>query len=81
VSRNCSSAVKGSAADIDLKSTYADAAFIPWENTIHKMLADKLERYKEYPHYNAWLDRLMARPAVQKFLELRAEAMAAAPKH
>jgi len=37
----------------------------------------KMEIEKNYPNYKAWNERLLARPAVQKVIKAKQEAMAA----
>ncbi|KAH8681453.1 glutathione S-transferase [Xylariales sp. PMI_506] len=56
------------------KCTFADIAFIPWEQVIRFISPETLERYKEYPNYSAWFERVTARPAIAKASKLRAEA-------
>ena len=63
------------------KATIADLSFITWLVSIPYMFGDRyegLEIEKQYPNYSAWMKRLMARPAVQKALQLKQEAMAQA---
>jgi hypothetical protein len=57
----------------------ADLAFTPWDHIIPKILGDEFETVNEatYPNYWAWHKRIEARPAVQKVLALKAEAVAA----
>lgn len=58
------------------KASYADIAFIPWENTMHIFCPEHMDRFKSYKNYWAWYERVSARPAVQKAWKLRDEAMA-----
>ena len=60
------------------KVTIADLAFISWLVSVPFVFGEKyegLEIDKTYPNYSAWLQRLLARPAVQKTLQARQEAM------
>jgi len=51
------------------KCTYADLSFIPWAAGAPFALGEhKVDFEKEYPNYHAWMERLMARPAVKKAL-------------
>ncbi|KAL8711978.1 MAG: hypothetical protein Q9220_003674 [cf. Caloplaca sp. 1 TL-2023] len=63
------------------KCSYADLAFIPWSTLVPSLLGgvEKDEIARDAPHYNAWMDKLTARPAVKKVLEEKAEAMATVP--
>ncbi|KAF4417230.1 glutathione S-transferase [Fusarium acutatum] len=52
------------------KCTYADLACVPW-NTLIPIVDDAWEKYEietKYTNFNAWHQRLLARPAVQKGL-------------
>lgn len=55
------------------KFSYADLAFIVWFG-IAEMFGINLP--EEFPHLSAWLDRQKARPAIEKALKLRTEAIA-----
>lgn len=51
------------------KCTYADLSFIPWATIAPFAMGEhKIDLGKEYPNYHAWMERLMARPAVKKVL-------------
>ncbi|SPJ92458.1 related to theta class glutathione S-transferase [Fusarium torulosum] len=58
------------------KCTYADIAWIPWQVVAASLVGEELDLAKEFPHLQAWLDRLTSRPAVKKVLDERAERMA-----
>ncbi|KAI0132324.1 glutathione S-transferase [Xylariales sp. AK1849] len=58
------------------KCTYADISFIAWESVLRMLFANELERFKAFPNYSAWYERITARPAIQKAFKLREEAMA-----
>ena len=53
------------------KCTYADIAWISWQLIAANLVRDIYDPSKEYPHLQAWLDRLTSRPAVKKILEER----------
>ena len=49
------------------KCTYADLSFIPWYTGVAMAMEGvEIDMAKEYPHWHAWMERLQARPAVQK---------------
>lgn len=56
------------------KFSYVDLAFIPWFFVV--TLFD-IDLASEFPNVEAWLNRQKARPAVEKALKLRSEAVAA----
>ncbi|KAK7998060.1 hypothetical protein PG989_006100 [Apiospora arundinis] len=58
------------------KCTYADISFIAWELVAKAMMPEYGEKTKQFTNYNAWLQRLLARPAIAKTLE-RKDAMRA----
>ncbi|CAL5872184.1 uncharacterized protein PFLUO_LOCUS6442 [Penicillium psychrofluorescens] len=58
------------------KYSFADAAFVPWFGVL-PLWADKINLETEFPHVNAWLNRIKARPAIAKVLDDKAKAMAA----
>lgn len=62
------------------KYSYVDAAFVPWFGVIAVLWSDKIDIEKEFPHVNAWLDRIKARPAIAKALDDKAKAVAAEGK-
>lgn len=49
------------------KYSYADLAFVPWQLGMPRVLGGK-ENWKpeEYPYVKAWVDKMVARPAVKK---------------
>lgn len=58
------------------KCSYADLSFIPWALLAPDLLGDeKIDFAAEYPNYHAWLERLLARPAVKKVLKEKEEAI------
>ena len=62
------------------KCTYADLAFLPWQAGVPDMLAGQPLEYdpaKEFPHVQAWIERMMAMPGVAKVWEERAAKKAA----
>ncbi|KAK7956810.1 glutathione S-transferase [Apiospora aurea] len=54
------------------KCTYADISFITWETIAQAIVPEFGEKTKQYTNYHAWLQRLMARPAIAKTLERKA---------
>ena len=56
------------------KFSYADAAFVTWYAIVF-LFADRFNLEAEFPHLNAWLERLKARPAIAKTLRDREAAM------
>lgn len=50
------------------KFSYADLSFVPWQNIIAKILDKEEYNPEAYPHVKAWLDKMLARPAVQAVL-------------
>jgi glutathione S-transferase len=58
------------------KCTYADLSFIPWHNMIPFILGeDKLDIAGTYPRYHAWMGDMLARPAIKKVLQDKANAV------
>ena len=55
------------------KLSYADLAFLPWQAAAGRVLG---ERYSEdgFPTLKAWLDKMRARPAVEKVFKVLLEA-------
>jgi len=64
------------------KCTYADIAFIPWDNGLSQFIFSEgeVDWEKEFPDFSAWRQRLLARPAVKKTLAEREAAIAATQK-
>lgn len=59
------------------KATYADLSFVPWFQLLPLIFSDEtVDWAADYPHYHAWLERLLARPAVQKVVEDKKAAIA-----
>ncbi|KAK7757455.1 hypothetical protein SLS62_000470 [Diatrype stigma] len=64
--------LKGKEYLVDEKFTYADLAFIPWNQVIAhapfftESLWKAYEIEEEYPAYMAWHQRIVSRPSVQK---------------
>lgn len=56
------------------KFSYVDLAFIPWFKVVTLF---EIDLAKEFPNVEAWLNRQKVRPAVEKALKLRDEAVAA----
>jgi glutathione S-transferase len=53
--------------------TYADLMFIPWFRVSESLLNPDTDR-SQWPRYQAWLSRLVARPAVARVLARQDEA-------
>jgi len=71
------SALEGKSYLVGDKCTYADLSFLSWTWMQSFILQDdKVDTEKEYPNYHAWIERLMARPAVKKVAEDKQKAMA-----
>ncbi|KAH8903560.1 glutathione S-transferase Ure2-like protein [Coniochaeta sp. PMI_546] len=47
------------------KYSYADLAFVSWQTIITKLAAPEEYNPENYPAVNAWINRMLARPAVQ----------------
>ena len=63
------------------KFTYADISFIPWGTSIPWIMRGRDDTFanSKYSAYKAWLDRMLAIPAVKEALELRQKRIAAIP--
>ncbi|KAL1835953.1 hypothetical protein VTK73DRAFT_5251 [Phialemonium thermophilum] len=53
------------------KFTFADLAFLPWQNLVAEYFPTLFPR-GEFRNVDAWVDRMKARPAIAKVLETRA---------
>lgn len=62
------------------KYSYVDAAFVPWFSVTALIFSDKIDIEKEFPHVNAWLNRIKARPAIAKTFDDNLKAKAAEGK-
>lgn len=68
-------ALEGKEYLVGNKCTYADLSFITWASFAPHLLGDQgSDLETQYPNYSAWMDRLMARPAVKKVMEEKAKA-------
>lgn len=56
------------------KATYADLAFIPWYAGFRAAPELWSELQQANPHWSAWMQRLLERPAVKKALDEKAKA-------
>lgn len=54
------------------KVTYADLAFIMWNNVVFGPLKEEIDAEKNFPDFFAWHQKLISRPAVSKVLETKA---------
>ncbi|QKX63223.1 uncharacterized protein TRUGW13939_10392 [Talaromyces rugulosus] len=59
------------------KYSYVNAAFVPWFDVVPVLWSDKIDIEKDFPHVNAWLTRIKARPAIAKALNDKAKTMTA----
>lgn len=59
------------------KCTYADLAFVTWHIMVPFITGEerKIDIEGKYPTYNAWMTRMLERPAVKKTLDDKAKAM------
>lgn len=51
------------------RMSYADLAFVPWQNSVQSTLSDEGYDEKEFPHMTAWLKRVAGRPKVKELIE------------
>lgn len=67
------------------KCTFADLAFVPWDMKVVDLLRDSEGKApdlaKEFPHFHAWNEKIMNRPAVKKCAEDKQKATEAASGH
>jgi glutathione S-transferase len=59
------------------KCTYADLAFVTWHNMVGFITGEegKIDIQGKYPHYDAWMGKMLARESVKKCMEDKAKAM------
>jgi glutathione S-transferase len=60
--------------------TIADLSFVTWDMLVPWLFGDRMSELnleQDYPAYNAWHEKLMARPSVAKIVSERQAAMAA----
>jgi glutathione S-transferase len=57
------------------KCTYADIAFITWQTSINKII--DYDPAKDFPNVQAWLNRMIERPAIKEAMVERDQRMAA----
>ncbi|KAF9895020.1 glutathione S- transferase, nitrogen catabolite repression regulator [Aspergillus nanangensis] len=57
------------------KFSYVDAAFLPWYGIVPRITGDAIDLEKDFPHVNAWLNRIQERPATAKTQKDRLVAM------
>lgn len=69
-------ALEGKQYLVGEKCSYADLSFVSWINAIPYLFGDEKppDFTEKYPHYHAWLQRLLARPAVKRALHPAKEA-------
>lgn len=70
-----SSSAGGAVYLVGDKCTYADLAFVTWHILIPFLAGEdyKIDIEGKYPHYDAWMKRLLERPAVKKALADRSK--------
>lgn len=52
------------------KCTYADLAFIPWQDLVYK-ICPEFDLQKEAPNVAAWMERMRSRPAIAGLVDKR----------
>ncbi|KAJ8124698.1 hypothetical protein O1611_g8942 [Lasiodiplodia mahajangana] len=58
------------------KMTYADMAWVPWHEQLHRSIGTEFEdRFDGFPNVKAWHERMASRPAWQKCIEIRDKLM------
>ncbi|RMJ24587.1 glutathione s-transferase [Aspergillus sp. HF37] len=59
------------------KCTYADLAFVPWQDILGLIMGEEAERevVAEFPNVRAWMERMKARPEARRVLRMEWEAM------
>ncbi|KAI0521185.1 glutathione S-transferase [Xylaria bambusicola] len=58
------------------KITYADLAFVPWNDILHQCIPmPEEDRFINFPNVKAWHERMTSRPSWQKLGQARKEAM------
>lgn len=50
------------------KLSYADLAFVPWQNAVQKMLPDEGLNADDFPHVKAWLEKMNSRETVKELI-------------
>ncbi|KAI2864480.1 hypothetical protein CBS12448_2973 [Aspergillus niger] len=58
------------------KLSFADLAFVSWQNGAKQMLSDEGYDESEFPYMAAWLERMNSRPVVRDLTEKQNKAMA-----
>ncbi|PYH94375.1 glutathione S-transferase Ure2-like protein [Aspergillus ellipticus CBS 707.79] len=58
------------------KLSYADLAFVPWQNGARSMLKDEGFDEDEFPLVKAWLERMNSRPVVRRLIEMQDRMLA-----
>jgi glutathione S-transferase len=62
------------------KMSYADLAFIPWQQAAHTIFAEHGFDTEQFPNVVDWFSRMSAHPIVKKAMDRAAELRAAAQK-
>lgn len=59
------------------KCTYADLAFVPWQDMLGLVMGEEAEKefIAEFPNVRDWMERMKARPEVRRVLREKQEAM------
>lgn len=59
------------------KYSYVDAAFLPWFEVAALLWSNEIDLNNSFPHVDAWLNRIRARPAIAKTIDDKAKTAAA----
>ncbi|KAK4117031.1 glutathione S-transferase [Canariomyces notabilis] len=51
------------------KYSFADMAFVSWQTVVVKVIGPEEYNLDDYPYVKGWMDRMLARPAVQAGLD------------
>jgi glutathione S-transferase len=63
------------------KCTYADLCFVPWQELVPFIIRDEKlvqQLLEQHPNVRAWMDKMKARPKVQRMLREKSKAMSRA---
>ncbi|KAJ9491587.1 hypothetical protein VN97_g1656 [Penicillium thymicola] len=63
------------------KFSYADVAFIPWQNGAHTAFADEGFDVDEFPNEKEWLERMTSKKPIKDILDSAAEERANMTQH
>ncbi|KAJ2973579.1 hypothetical protein NQ176_g6527 [Zarea fungicola] len=57
-------------------ASYADLMFVPWNIALEMLLPEGTDLATEFPNFNSWWQKILARPMVAKVLAEREKAIA-----